>query len=90
MSDLRSLIGYLKGEIAEETEHLQKKNEICEDGRRGWKGKDYYITNGIIEGMQRALEMVESWCTQKGIDYDDIIEGIREDYEEEEEEDDYS
>ena len=88
MSDLRSLIGYLKGEIAEETEHLQKKNEICEDGRRGWKGKDYYITNGIIEGMQRALEMVESWCTQKGIDYDDILEGIQEGYEEEE--DDYS
>lgn len=89
MSDLRSLIGYLKGEIAKETEYLQKKNEICEDGRRGWKGKDYYITNEIIEGMQRALEMVESWCTQKGIDYDDILEGIREDYEEEEE-DDYS
>ena len=89
MSDLRSLIGYLKGEIAEETEHLQKKNEICEDGRRGWKCKDYYITNGIIEGMQRALEMVESWCTQKGIDYEDILEGIRDDYEEEEE-DDYS
>ena len=89
MSDLRSLIGYLKGEIAEETEHLQKKNEICEDGRKGWKGKDYYITNGIIEGMQRTLEMVESWCTQKGIDYDDILEGIQEDYEEEEE-DDYS
>ena len=89
MSDLRSLIGHLKGEIAEETEHLQKKNEICEDGRKGWKGKDYYITNGIIEGMQRALEMVESWCTQKGIDYDDILEGIRDDYEEEEE-DDYS
>lgn len=88
MSNLRSLIGHLKGEIAEETEHLQKKNEICEDGRRGWKGKDYYITNGIIEGMQRALEMVESWCTQKGIDYDDILEGIRDDYEEEEE--DYS
>lgn len=88
MGDLRNLIGYLKGEIAEETEHLQKKNEICEDGRRGWKGKDYYITNGIIEGMQRALEMVESWCTQKGIDYDYILEGIRDDYEEEE--DDYS
>ena len=54
MSDLRSLIGYLKGEISEESEHLQRKNEAYADGHRGWKGKDYYIDNGIIEGMQRS------------------------------------
>lgn len=81
MSDLRSLIGYLKGEIAEESEYLEEKNAEYANGHKGRFARSYYTDIGVIEGMKKVQEMVETWCDNNGVDYDDIIE---------EEEDDYS
>ncbi len=51
------------------------------DGHKGAYYRDYYTQAGIIEGMKKVQEMVETWCDNNGIDFDDITE---------EEEDDYS
>ena len=83
MSNLRSLIGYLKGEIREETEYQEEKMQRYADGHVEADDRDYYTQAGIVEGMKKVQEMVETWCDNHGVDYDDIIE-------DEEEEDDYS
>lgn len=83
MSDLRNLIGYLKAEVAEESERLQDKNATyLEWHRRGMKGSDYHRDCGIIEGLDRVMAMIESWCEQNGIDYEDILGADPEDWEE--------
>jgi len=81
MSDLRSLIGFLKSEIREETEYQEEKMQRYADGHKGAYYRDYYTQAGIIEGMKKVQEMVETWCDNHGIDYGDIIE--------DEEEEDY-
>lgn len=80
MGDLRNLIGYLKGEIAEESEYLEEKNAEYANGHKGRFSRSYYTDIGIVEGMQKVREKIEIWCYNNGIDFDDIIE----------EEDDYS
>lgn len=81
MNDLRKLIGYLKSEVAEETERVKEKNDAyISTHARGWKSSDYYRDCGSINGMEQVMFMIESWCEQNGIDFEDIAEAEETEY----------